>query len=55
MTAWDEAWFDFGNKKCPVPVDCDYEVTIKQAVPEVFITNNNYLNQNIRTEPLPLE
>ena len=41
--------FDFGNKKCPIPVDCDYEVTIKQAVPEIFITNNNYLNQNIRT------
>jgi len=41
--------FDFGNKKCPVPVDCDYEVTIKQAVPEIFITNNNYLNQSIRT------
>ena len=41
--------FDFGNKECPVPVDCDYEVTIKQAVPEIFITNNNYLNQNIRT------
>ena len=41
--------FDFGNKECPVPVDCDYEVTIKQAVPEIFITNNNYLNQSIRT------
>ena len=37
--------FDFGNKECPVPVDCDYEVTIKQAVPEIFITNNNYLKQ----------
>ena len=41
--------FDFGNKECPVPVDCDYEVTIKQAVPEIFITNNNYLTQSIRT------
>ena len=37
--------FDFGGKEYEKPVICGYEISIKQAVPEISV--NNYLNKSI--------